>query len=71
MGYFETLRRNGWLADPGDRIRVVAIHAKGCPAKVGRPCACDPRLVLAVDPLPRRAKVRDNVLPMLDAASGE
>jgi hypothetical protein len=71
MDYFETLRRNGWLADPGDRVRVVAIHGKGCPANAGRPCACDPRLVLAVDPLPRRAKEVDNDLPLLDAASGE
>jgi hypothetical protein len=29
MDYFETLRSNGWLADPGERVRVVAIHAEG------------------------------------------
>lgn len=71
MVYFDTLRRNGWLADPGERVRVVAIHAKGCAVNAGWLCTCDPRLVLAVDPLPRRAKDRRHFLPRMDAASGE
>jgi hypothetical protein len=71
MDYFDTLRRNGWLADPGERVRVVAIHTRGCLANWGWSCSCDPRLVLAVDPLPRKARETDNDLPMLDAASGE
>jgi hypothetical protein len=71
MDYFETLRRNGWLADPGERVRVVAIHAPGCLATWGRSCSCDPKLVLAVDPLPCRPRDDDKNLPMLDLASGE
>jgi hypothetical protein len=71
MDYFETLRCNGWLADPGERVRVVAIHAKGCLANWGRSCSCDPRLVLAVDTLPREIRLIDNDLPTLDLASGE
>jgi hypothetical protein len=71
MDYFETLRSNGWLADPGERVRVVAIHAEGCLTRWSRPCSCDPRLVLAADPLPRSAKELDDDLPLLDAASGE
>jgi len=71
MKYFDTLRSNGWLADPGERVRVVAIHAASCLTNWGRPCSCDPRLVLAADPLPRSAKELDNDLPLLDAASGE
>ena len=64
MDYFDTLRSNGWLADPGERVRVVAIHGDGCLTNWGRPCSCDPRLV-------RKAKEKDNDLPLLDAASGE
>ena len=71
MEYFDTLRSNGWLADPGERVRVVAIHARSCLANWGRPCSCDPRLVLAADPLPRSAREADCDLPLLDAASGE
>ena len=71
MDYFETLRSNGWLADPGERVRVVAIHAAGCPANWERLCACDPRLVLVVDPLPRQATDVDFDHSLLDAASGE
>ena len=71
MAYFDTLRRNGWLTDPGERVRVVAIHAKGCPANAGRLCACDPRLVLAANPFPPRAEEADSDLVLLDAASGE
>ena len=71
MDYFDTLRSNGWLADPGERVRVVAIHAEKCLTDWGRPCSCDPRLVLAADPLSRGAKDVDNDLPLLDVASGE
>ena len=71
MEYFDTLRSNGWLADPGERVRVVAIHARSCLANWGRPCSCDPRLVLAADPLPRKVQHLDNDLPMFEAASGE
>jgi len=48
MSYLETLRRGGWLADPGDRVRVVPSHAETCPSRSGGPCRCVPRLVLAV-----------------------
>ena len=71
MDYFDTLRRNGWLADPGERVQVVAIHATGCLANWGRACSCDPRLVLAADSFPRNARESDGDLPTLDLASGE
>jgi hypothetical protein len=71
MDYFDTLRRNGRLADPGERVRVVAIHAAECLATWGRPCSCDPWLVLAADPFPRQPGDDDNDLPTLDIASGE
>jgi hypothetical protein len=71
MDYFETLRSNGWLADPGERVHVVAIHAEGCLTHWRRPCSCDPRLVLVADPIPRGVRVIDNDLPSLDLASGE
>ena len=71
MDYFDTLRRSGWLADPGERVRVVAIHREHCPTHSGGSCACDPRLVLAPDPLPRETKADVSEFPLLDAASGE
>jgi hypothetical protein len=71
MDYLDTLRRNGWLADPSDRVRVAAIHAEGCPANGGRTCRCNPRLVLAADYPPRWAKDESRDLPLLDAASNE
>ena len=71
MNYLETLRCNGWLADPTDRVRVVAIHAKGCPADGGWSCRCNPRLVLAADLVQRFAKDDDRDLPMLDAVANE
>jgi hypothetical protein len=71
MGYLETLRRDGWLADPSDQVRVMVIHAEGCPAHRGGPCWCEPRLVLVAD-LPRQeAGHVDSDLPMLDAVSNE
>ena len=72
MGYLDTLRRNGWLADPADQVRVVVIHAEGCPThRRGGPCWCEPRLVLVAGPPRRRAKDEDHDLPLLDAASNE
>lgn len=71
MDYLDTLRRNGWLADPSDRVRVVAIHIESCPANDGWSCRCNPRLVLAADFLPRRAKDENRDLPLLDAVSNE
>ena len=71
MDYFETLRRNGWLSDPSDRVRVVAIHEKNCAARFGRPCRCTPRLVLCQDRPPNKGQ-RSTVEPFsLDAAAGE
>jgi len=70
MDYLDTLRENGWLADPGERVRVVAIHARGCPANWGRSCSCDARLVLAADPLQCRVRGEDRDLPPLEVASG-
>ena len=71
MDYFNTLRSNGWLADPGERVRVVAIHADGCLSNWGRPCSCDPRPLLVADPLPRDSEGHDHNRPLLDVASGE
>ena len=71
MDYLDTLRRNGWLADPSDRVRVMAIHAEGCPTHRSGPCWCEPRLVLVADLLRREAGQIDSDLPRLDAASGE
>jgi hypothetical protein len=71
MDYFDTLRRNGWLVDPGERVRVVAVHAAGCLATWDRSCSCEPRLRLVGDPLTREARLIDNDLPTLDVASGE
>ena len=71
MDYLETLRRNGWLTDPGERVRVVAIHAAGCPARLGQRCACEPRLTLASNPFPRESRKRDVDLPTLEVAAGE
>jgi hypothetical protein len=71
MDYFDTLRRNGWLADPGERVRVVTIHRTGCLSDWGRSCFCNPRLELVVDPLRRDASDDESDLPTLDLASGE
>ena len=72
MDYLETLRRNGWLADPGDQVRVVVIHADGCPIhRRGGPCWCERRLVLVAYSLSRFAKNDDRDLPFLDAVSNE
>jgi hypothetical protein len=71
MDYLDTLRRNGWLADPSDRVRVMAVHTEGCPARRRGPCWCEPRLALVPD-LPRReAGDRASDFSVLDAASNE
>jgi len=71
MDYFDTLRRNGWLTDPSDRVRVVAIHEGHCPTRFGRPCRCTPRLVLCQDRPPNKGQ-RAAFEPMrMDVASGE
>lgn len=71
MDYFDTLRSNGWLADPGERVRVVAIHRDGCLSNWGRQWSCEPRLLLAADPFSNEVQLIDNDLPTLDRASGE
>ena len=72
MDYLDTLRRNGWLADPGEQVRVVAVHAEGCPThRRAGPCWCEPRLVLVTDFPTLRAEEDDRDLPILDAASNE
>ena len=71
MDYFETLRNDGWLADPGDRVQVVAIHGEECPASRGRSCRCEPRLVLSSD---RRPDTRNRAAietEHFEAASGQ
>jgi len=50
MEYFDALRRNGWVSDPGEPFEVVARHAAACPATEGRLCRCTPRLELRVTP---------------------
>jgi hypothetical protein len=54
MDYLEALRRNGWLPDPSDQVRVVAEHATGCSGRAGHRCDCVPRLVLQPLEAPRR-----------------
>jgi hypothetical protein len=71
MKYFDTLRRNGWLTDPGDRVRVVSMHQRGCSSAWSRSCSCDPRLELVVDPPPRDVGDDESDLPTLELASGE
>lgn len=71
MDYFDTLRSNSWLADPGERVRVVAIHADGCLSNWERNCSCDPRLMLVADPLAHHAKEDDYDLPQIGLAANE
>jgi hypothetical protein len=71
MDYFDTLRSNGWLADPGERVRVLAIHADGCLTNWGRPCSCDPRLLLVADPLAHPAKSVGQDFAQFGLASNE
>ncbi len=61
MDYFDALHNNGWLADPSDRVHVVAVHQVGCPGEGG--CGCVPRLVLLqAENLPMEPR-RSNVVP--------
>lgn len=48
MDYFEALRGDGWVPDPGDRVEVVAEHQRHCTAFLGSGgrCSCAPTLVL-------------------------
>jgi hypothetical protein len=71
MDYFETLRRDGWLADPSDRVRVLAIHGESCPARRGCRCRCEPRLVLSSDWHPDGPGRPSVGLQPLEAAAGE
>ena len=71
MDYFETLRRNGWLADPSDRVQVLAIHGERCPARRGRTCRCEPRLVLSSHQRPDSPDRPIAGRQRLEAASGE
>ena len=71
MDYFDTLRRDGWLADPGERVRVVAVHRDACLTRRGRPCSCRPRLGLAAEAVSLEAGDFDDDLPTFDLASGE
>jgi hypothetical protein len=71
MEYLDTLRRDGWIADPTDRVRVQAVHDDFCPATTGRTCWCNPRLVMAEEFPQLQASELDRDLPLLDAASGE
>ena len=48
MDYFEALRGDGWVPDPGDRVEVVAEHQLHCTAFLanGGRCCCSPTLIM-------------------------
>jgi hypothetical protein len=46
MDYDDALRNGSWVADPGEPVVVEPEHAPNCPARSGRRCRCEPRLVL-------------------------
>jgi hypothetical protein len=71
MDYLDVLRQDGWIADPTDKVRVIAIHEASCPAARGRSCWCRPRLELAVDMANGRDGDLDRDPLPLDVASGE
>ncbi len=57
MDYLDALRRHGWVADPGDRVTVEAMHDQRCPSGHGGPCNCVPRLELrTIGPAPPEAR---------------
>jgi hypothetical protein len=58
MDYFDALRENGWLADPTDRVRVGAVHQRGCGGPFGGRCVCSPQLVMG--PTAARDPERDH-----------
>ena len=70
MDYLDTLRRNGWLADPTDKVRVVVIHRDSCPVNRTGRCVCQPRLVLAHPSIDEDQDLEPDV-PVYDLASGE
>jgi hypothetical protein len=71
MDYLEVLRRNGWIADPTDKVRVHVIHHETCPAVKGRTCWCSPHLVMAADVAQGQDEDLDHDLPHREIASGE
>jgi hypothetical protein len=71
MEYLDVLRRNGWIADPTDKVRVTAVHDMDCPAAAGRSCWCSPRLVLTAECEQPVGRDLDRDAPLLDMASGE
>ena len=71
MDYLEVLSRNGWIADPTDKVRVTAVHDVDCPASAGRSCWCSPRLVLTAECSQSIDRDLDHDAPILDRASGE
>jgi hypothetical protein len=71
MDYLEVLRRNGWIADPTDKVGVTAVHDMDCPASAGRTCWCSPRLELTAEWAQPVGRDLDRDAPRLDIASGE
>ena len=64
------LRSNGWIDDPSDAVRVVAVHEEDCATRQGEACSCTPRLSLVSEG--REAdRWDDRDLPWRDLASGE
>jgi len=71
MDYLDVLRRNGWIADPTDKVRVTVVHNEDCPAAKGRSCWCHPRLVLTAGSSRADEQHLDGVSSRLEIASGE
>lgn len=71
MDYFDVLRREGWIADPTDKVRVIVVHDESCPAATGRACWCSPRLALSAEASHRAERDFDRGPTLLDRASGE
>ena len=65
MDYHETLRRGGWLPDPGDRVRVESRHAAACPSRFGGCCRCVPRLVLSGVPRITLSHCEMGMMPLI------
>lgn len=71
MDYFDVLRRDGWIADPTDKVRVTVVHEEDCPAAKGRSCWCTPRLVLTARSSHSDEHDLDGDFSRLEIASGE
>jgi hypothetical protein len=71
MDYLDVLRREGWIADPTDKVRVAVVHDGGCPAAKGRSCWCTPRLVLTAASSHSDEHRFDGASSGLEIASGE